>query len=208
MTDAATDLLLIRHAHAEVGPAPGRLCGSFDVPLSAEGRAQLDRLRTRCAALQPPQALYTSPLRRARETADALAEIWQLDAHVADGLGEIDCGLLDGEYIAVIERDYSDLWARNMRQQDEDFSWPQGESYRRFRARVFAGLTHIARAHPAARVAIVTHAGVVAQVMNAIHGLSPAQWSRYRPDLLSVTEIVWDAEAPREVTAFNRRPWR
>ena len=202
-----TRLLLIRHAHVDTGPSPGRLCGSLDLPLSAAGRAQLRALGARLAADEAPDALYTSTLRRAREVAEALTRIWDRDLCLDDAVREIDCGRLDGMPIVEIEREYADLWARNRAQIDDDFTWPDGESYRAFRQRVLDGLGHIAAAHRGQRVAVVTHAGVIAQVLGAIRGRPAAVWELDRPAPLSATEVTWANGAPASVVAFNRRDW-
>jgi broad specificity phosphatase PhoE len=62
-----TDFYFVRHAESAWN-AENRLCGRTDVPLSAAGREQAARLAERFAVLRP-EAIYTSPLRRAVETA-------------------------------------------------------------------------------------------------------------------------------------------
>src|SRR5687767_7038711 len=88
-----TSLLLIRHGHVDTD---SRLCGCDDVPLSEGGRSHLDALVKRCAGRPAPDALYTSPLIRARDVATALGRAWLLHPHVVDDAREIDCGLVEG----------------------------------------------------------------------------------------------------------------
>lgn len=202
-----TTLLLIRHAHVDIGPPPGVLCGWFDAPLSARGHSELERLRMHIAPSPAPDALYTSTLARARETAVAFEGLWRLPARPEDALREINCGSLEGMPLAELERDLPDLAARNRAQQDDEFAWPDGESYRAFRARVLDALRRIAGYHPGGRVAVVTHAGVIAQVMGALRGRPAAVWEKDRPDPLTMTEIAWANGSPEAVLAFNRRHW-
>jgi alpha-ribazole phosphatase/probable phosphoglycerate mutase len=197
-----TTLVLIRHAQPATGPPPGPLCGWLDVPLSAAGWAQLDGLRRRLGRRGPPAALYTSPLRRARQTAGCLSRLWALPARECDALREIHCGVLEGVPIETVRRRHPALWARNLAQQDDAFAWPGGESYRAFRDRVLDAVEAIAGRHRGGAVAIVTHAGVIAQVLGALDGRPAAEWGPFRPDLASVTEVAWDRGAGR-LLRFN-----
>lgn len=183
------------------------LCGWLDLPLSATGRTQLSRLRGGLDLRTRPDALYTSPLTRARETAAALGAAWRLTVHPVDALREIHCGRLEGMRLDELERSHPDLVARNRAQSDEQFAWPDGESYAAFRRRVLDGLKAVAEAHDGRRVAIVTHAGVVAQVMGAIKGRTAAVWDQDRPDPLALTEVAWADGSPESVMAFNRADW-
>jgi broad specificity phosphatase PhoE len=207
MVDNPARLLLIRHAHVDTGMPPGRLCGSLDLPLSRTGWEQIQRVIRRMPAEDAPQALYTSPLTRARETAVALGRLWRLEPHVENALAEIHCGQLEGMPIRRIERQYPEVWAQNLAQNDDRFTWPGGESYRQFRERVIAVLRAIAARHAGRRIAVVTHAGVVAQVMGSIDGRSAAVWELDRPAPLSGTEVTWANGSPQRVLRFNARKW-
>lgn len=167
------------------------MIGRTDAPLSGRGRAEVDRLRDRMRVAPPFVAVYTSPLRRANDTALALAEAGCGPLHVCEGLQEIDCGPLDGLPLDEVERRVPDLWSANQRHDDDRFRWPGGESYREFRCRSLAAIRTIAREHRGERVAVVTHAGVISQLVGALRGLSPARWDLYRPANTALTEIEW-----------------
>lgn len=205
--DETTRLLLIRHAHVDTGPPPGRLCGWLDLPLSPKGRTDLLDLLSRSRSDGIPDALYTSTLTRAREVAAALSRRWNRAVQPETRLREIACGRLEGVPMDDAARAYPELWARNRAQDDDDFAWPDGESYRAFRARVLEGLRRIAAAHRGGRAAVVTHAGVIAQVIGVIEGRRAAQWEPCRPDFLTATEIVWSGREPVDLVAFNERNW-
>ncbi|HXW04349.1 MAG TPA: histidine phosphatase family protein [Vicinamibacterales bacterium] len=206
MEGPPTTILLIRHAHVDTGPEPGLLCGSFDLPVSPTGRRALDALGARPPACRP-DVLYSSSLARARETAEVLASVWHLPCTADDGLREIHCGVLDGRPIAWIKREYPELWSRNQAQLDDEFAWPEGESYRQFRERTLSALRRIARRHQGQRVAVVTHAGVIAQVVGTVLGRPAAVWEEGRPAHLSLSEIVWANGTPRSVVSFNQLSW-
>lgn len=202
-----TRLLLIRHAQADTGAAPGILCGQCDVPLSATGLAQVREMLRRYGGERLADAMYTSPLRRARDTASVLARAWRLPLRIDAGLQEIDCGDLDGHPIVEVEQTHPDLWARNMAQDDETFAWPGGESYRAFRGRVLAAVERITTAHPGSRVALVTHAGVISQLLGVAQGRSAAAWEAGRPRHATVSEMTWDGAGALAVLRFDAAQW-
>jgi broad specificity phosphatase PhoE len=198
-----TTLVLIRHAEVDSG---ARLYGWFDVPLSAAGRRAVDAL-SHCPDRESPVALYTSPLQRAAAVAHRLAALWQRVPVPCDALREIHCGALEGIRLDEFARFYPVLQAQNDAQSDENFTWPGGESYGRFRARVLVGMTQIAAAHSGRRVAVVTHSGVISQVLGALNGRSAARWEMDRPGPLTATEVLWESDGPRAVLTYNVRHW-
>ena len=178
------------------------MCGWLDLPLSPAGERQVAELPHRELARERPVALYTSTLRRARDVAAALGELWDLSPRLLDSVREIHCGEFEGRSIDDLERDERDLMSRNAAQTDDDFTWPGGESYRQLRARAVAALSEIAARHPAQCVAVVTHAGVIAQVLGILKDRPAAAWEPDRPPPLSVTEVIWANGAPSAVVRF------
>lgn len=197
---SSTDLVLIRHAQTAMnGGSPDPvMCGWLDLPLTAIGEQQAAALAHRVEA----EVVYTSPLRRARDTARRCAENAALRAE--PGLREIGCGRLEGVPLRVVERDYPEAWARNAAQIDDDFRWPGGESYAELRRRALASIDAIAARHGAARVAVVTHAGVITQLLGHLRGERPARWAAFRVGNASITEVAW-ARGHGEVRAFDVR---
>lgn len=199
-----TRIVLIRHASIDTG---ARLCGSLDLPLSPAGRREVQALVRRPGRRAAPDALFTSTLSRAREVAVALGRAWALRPEAADWAREIHCGNVEGMPLQQLQRTFPDLWARNEAQTDEMFAWPGGETYAQFRARVLAGLEATAAAHAGKRVAIVTHAGVISQVLGVVRGRPASAWAPDRPHPLTATEIGWQNGAPGAVLTCNDRDW-
>lgn len=189
---AVTTLLLIRHGHTHENSLDGsaRLSGWHDSPLSLLGLRESAFLAEHVRQ-QPAAALYTSTLARTRQTAASLADVWRLRPVAVPELREISCGDLDGLPLVEVEERFPELWHRNTRQDDVDFRWPGGESYREFRQRAVDAMCAVAHKHRGQRVALVTHAGVISQVLGYLHGTSPARWSLWRPRNASVTELRW-----------------
>lgn len=201
----STRLVLIRHGHtaANSGSAVLRMSGWTNFPLSDLGRRQAEALSRRLAAEAPAlSALYASPLQRASDTARAFTGLGEI--RYLEDLREIGCGEVDGWPVSRVQERYPDLWEANRRQDDPDFRWPEGESYRELRDRSLAALGRIAAAHPGQRVAVVTHAGVLCQAIGWLHGTSPAEWSRFRPGNCSFSEVEWAGECGTVLTFDDR----
>ena len=190
----ATSLVFIRHAQAADRDAEGQLllCGQVDLPLTRRGRLQAEQLRQAIAGLRSVDALYTSTLRRAVETSRPLAQQLALKPKRWPSLREISCGVLDGMPVTDVKRTYPELWDANLAQADGDFRWPGGESYDGFRKRVLRAVQQIARTHAGGRVLIVTHAGVISQVLGALTGEPAARWEVFRPAPATLTEVRWE----------------
>ena len=192
-SSAPTTFIFIRHAQAADRDDRGqlRLSGQVDLPLTRRGRRQAKLLRHVAHRLRPVDALYTSTLRRAVETARPLAEALALEVRRWPSLREISCGRLDGQSIADVRTRYPRLWTANLAQADDDFRWPGGESYRSFRRRVLCAVRRIAHAHAGGRVVVVTHAGVISQVLGLLAGEAASRWEPFRPGPASITAVRW-----------------
>ena len=102
-----TKLYLIRHGETEQNKS-GVLMGSTDTPLNDHGRRQAASLRERINALEV-DAIYTSPLQRAVETASLVFGDEQ--PIIADSsLQEFHFGEWEGMHFAEISREYPDVW--------------------------------------------------------------------------------------------------
>lgn len=186
-----TSLLLIRHAETagNLGGADAVMSGCFDLPLTERGLCQARALGARLADEPAPASLYSSPLERARRTAALVAQRVGREVSLVPALREIDCGTVDGWPLRKVQQHYPREWALNNEQSDPDFRWPGGESYREFRERILGGLSAIIERHPSERVMVVTHAGVVSQILGARSGVSAARWGCFRPRNTSITEL-------------------
>jgi broad specificity phosphatase PhoE len=181
------------------------LSGRTDVPLSPRGWVELQQLELHFRGSPPFETIYSSPLRRAAETAMVLEKAGLGPIQMCPGLQEIDCGMLDGMPLDVVKRSYPELWKTNQQQLDGEFRWPGGESYREFRCRCLTALRTLTRKHPRGRIAVVTHAGVISQLIGFLTDTSPAQWERYRTDNAALTELDWERGHGRVVRFNDRR---
>ena len=200
----STRILLIRHAVIDTA---SRLCGSYDVPLSDAGRQQLQSLGRKHPSRPAPDALYASSLTRARAVGAELGRVWKLEPQIVEWAREIHCGDVEGMPLAELQRRFPAVWARNQEQCDDTFAWPGGETYAEFRARILAGIKATAVAHPGRRVAVVTHAGVISQIVGSILRRPPAVWAADRPEPFTATEITCENGAPAAVLTYNEANW-
>lgn len=169
----ATTLYLIRHAQAQAGavsPDP------LDPPLTVIGRHQAERLAARLAD-EGFDALYSSPMLRALETAWPLAERTGLAIREDADLREVDFAPDPDDRDRLLrwrEGFYETLEATRLGL-PRHFRWdalPFTESSEAFRGRVLRSLDGIVRAHPGGRVAVVCHAGVINAYTAHVLGLT------------------------------------
>ena len=161
-----TTFLLLRHGETQWN-AEGRLQGWRDSPLTAVGLSQAEALPARLAG-EGIAALVASDLGRARETAAPIAARLGLAVVPDPGLRERCYGILEGKTWAEIERVHTEAYMR-LNARDQDFAVPEGETGLRFRDRVLAAFDRLAAIHGEARVAVVTHGGVLGIVYRYAH---------------------------------------
>jgi broad specificity phosphatase PhoE len=193
----ATTLLLVRHAetHDNVNL---RLSGWTDTDLTERGEAQVSLLADHFNRQHGHvDALYASPLTRARRTAEAIGGLTGHTPVLDEDLREMFFGELDGRPFEELREAYAHLLAADEDGDLEDFVWPSGESRSGFTSRVLRVTNRIAKRHPNQLVGIVTHGGVIATLMTILHDESPANWRKWVVPNASLTEVLWDAHSQR-----------
>ncbi len=153
-----TELLLVRHAETEWN-REGRWQGHADPPLNETGRAQAHALAEILTGEQV-DAIYTSDLRRAAETAEILGAALDRPVTLDSDLREIDVGSWSGLTRAEVAERYPD-WETH-----------DGESTDELQARVIAAVRRIAERHPDGHVLIVTHGGSIRSLERHYNGAS------------------------------------
>jgi broad specificity phosphatase PhoE len=147
-----TTILLARHGETEWNRS-GRWQGWADPPLNDTGRAQARRLAEQLRTV-PFDAVYSSDLRRAHETAEIVAEPHGVPVVTEPGLREIDIGAWSG------------LTKQEIEKQFPHGERPDGETRAEHSERVLAAVERIARANAGHRILLLTHGGT----MRALHG--------------------------------------
>jgi len=154
------EFLVLRHG-ASAGDHEGRHEGRYDVPLTDHGRAQAHRAAAWISAHLPPSALYTSPLRRAAETAEILAQYVGLPVRYDDDLMEFDNGALAGlTYAEAAARYPAPIGGYKPHE-----PVPDGECDITFRARAELVWSRLSiAAAEGERIGIVAHGGIISRL--------------------------------------------
>lgn len=169
-------IFLIRHGLPDF-PEGKRMClGRTDLPLSREGRAQAEQM---AAGLPPVTAVFSSPLSRAVQTAQAIRP----DVTVLEGLRELDAGDWDGLTFEQIRTRYPELFAA--RGNNPHLPLPNAEEAAAGLER-FSSAMDEAAAKAAGDFAVVAHGGVIGLFLQA---LGPP---RRKPAYTEVISLLWD----------------
>lgn len=151
-----TDIILIRHGETEWN-AQGRIQGHLPVPLNTRGAAQAEAVAVHLRDV-PFDAIYSSDLLRARQTADLIAEVSGHAIRDDERLREWDLGILSGMLRVEADRDHPQA-ARIYREYLVDEAIPGGESIRQRFERVTGAVCDIAARHRRDTVVVVSHGG-------------------------------------------------
>jgi len=197
-----TDLILIRHGQTPTNVA-GRWEGWGDSSLTPRGEAQAAAVADRLAGEEEPiAALYTSPLRRAQQTAAAIGIALGLDPIPVDDLREINFGEADGTSVEEMETTRPALYARWKDRSDMMFQWPGGERRIDFYRRLARACDDILARHPQETVAVVTHGGALRACLAHLLSEQMSAWWRYALDNCGVSRVRVDG-SQRELLTLN-----
>lgn len=183
-----TQLILVRHGETEANVSQV-WHGALDAPLTERGRWQVSATASRVAQLQecsPVSAFYVSPQPRAQSTAAAIAAAIGREPTVEHDLREFDLGDWEGRSFQDLH-DVEDLWGKW--RVDPKFAPPNGESPHLFNLRAVGAVGMLARAHPNQTVLIVTHGGVICNVLASWLGAGPADWRNWEPHNCAITVL-------------------
>lgn len=191
------ELLLIRHAHPERVELDE---GVADPALTARGHHQARRLADHLAG-SDVAAVFSSPARRARETAAPVGEALGLEVQVEEGLVEFDWG---GTYYVPVE----DLREEGDERWDALLAgrWgPEGDlDPHTFQGRVVATIETIARRHPSDRVALISHGGVVNVYFGHVLGLEFPLF--FEPHYTSISRALFHRDGHHQLVSLNETP--
>jgi probable phosphoglycerate mutase len=185
----ATTVLLVRHGESQ--PAhPDRPFalrdGHGDPPLDPVGVEQARLLGARLAD-EPVDAIYVTSLVRTHETAAPLAQHLGLTPIEEPDLREVFLGDWEGGEFRVRAAAGDPIFARIWSEERWDVI-PNAEKQELFEQRVWNGFTRIVAAHPDQRVVVVSHGGVIGQLLHHITGARRFAFSG--ADNASISEVV------------------
>jgi len=185
-----TTILLARHGETDWN-REGRFQGWADPPLNATGRAQAVDLSVQLMA-EELAAVYSSPLRRAYETAEVVAASRGLEPVTVDALREVDVGSWSGLSRAEIEQRFPEQYARWL---DYGRGWEDGETYEQMVDRVVEALQELADGRDGERILAVTHGGPMRAASAFADRVSYAEARRRSPVVGNTAVLEFAVEA-------------
>jgi len=190
--------VLVRHGATE-HTGERRLSGRNDLALDAAEQAQAAEIAAR--SFGDIDALLSSPLRRARETADAIAATLAVPVSVDDSFAEVDFGAFEGMTFAEARAafpDEFDAWVGS-----PEVAPPGGESFATLARRVRRGRDAIVAKHPDAAVLVVTHVSPIKMLVRAALDAPLAGIFHMHLDIASVSTLDYLGDGSATLRLFN-----
>lgn len=164
-----THFILIRHGQTEWNRGAERFRGHADLPLNQTGLAQAQKIATRLAG-EKISALYSSPLQRALQTAQPLADAQHLEIQRHDGLLDINFGALEGMTVEEAKQAFPEVIEKWLTAPGR-VKFPKGDSFKTMRTRIENMLDELAAKHSGETVALVSHKVVCGAMLCFVLGL-------------------------------------
>jgi broad specificity phosphatase PhoE len=171
-----TQIILARHGETDWN-RESRFQGHADPPLNGLGRQQAAELAEALAG-EELAAVYSSPLRRALETAQVIAARHGLEAVPVEALREVHVGSWQGLTRDEIEQRFPEQFQRWL---DYGQGWDDGETYDEMGKRAIAALQELAARNDGNRIVAVTHGGPIRAALARAGGISHTEARRRGP---------------------------
>ena len=193
---AATVVLLVRHGQTPTTGKvlPGRARG---LHLADAGVAQAEAVALRIAELKQVDALYTSPLERARETAAPIAKARGLKVRIDKSLLECDFGDWTGAELRKLAK--LPEWS-TVQRFPSGFRFPNGESFADMQHRIVTGIDRLRAEHPGGTIVCVSHADPIKALVAHAMGTHLDLFQRIVISTCSVTAIAYSPGGPAVLT--------
>jgi broad specificity phosphatase PhoE len=192
-----TRIILVRHGETNWNREMRIQGGSSDCPLNERGRQQAESLALRLKEHQI-EAIYSSPLRRALETVEAIAGGHKLDIVVEPSLREIEAGKLEGVTTAELGKRFSQV----LIQDGVTSRIPGGESLAELQQRSWGVIQRLSQQHNAGELVVVSHYFAILSIVCSVLMLPLDNITRLRLSTGSISVISLDDRAAR-LELFN-----
>jgi len=158
--------------------------GTKDVPLDAVGREEALMVGERLKG-EGLRAVYSSPLSRAKETAEAIARFYNLEVRVLPGFNDLNFGEWEGLSLAAVKKQFPDLYQQWL-QAPHQVVFPSGEGLDAVRFRAIKVVEEIIERHPQETVVLVSHRVVLKVLICALLGLDNSHFWNIGQDTAAV----------------------
>src|SRR3954471_12801732 len=195
-TPQPTLILLVRHGQTPTTGKllPGRAPG---LHLADTGHAQAQAAAERISALKQVDAVYASPLERARETAAPIGKILGQKVLIDKGLLECEFGDWTGAELKNLMK--LPEWT-TVQRSPSTFRFPNGESFTEMQARIVGAIGRICRAHPGGTVVCVSHADPIKAAVAHAMGTHIDLFQRIVISTCSISAVAYSTMGPIVLT--------
>jgi broad specificity phosphatase PhoE len=180
-----TTLILVRHGQTAWNEDE-RFRGRTDLPLDETGLQQVEAAAHRIAAEYRPVAVFSSPLRRAMQTAEVIARSAGLSVQSHPGLIDLDYGEFAGLSPVEAETRFPGLY-RTWLSAPHVVRFPGGESLSSVRERTTDLVHQVMERYPGQQVVLVSHQAVCRVLLCSLLGVHNGYISRFRVDTASIS---------------------
>ena len=192
----STLILMVRHGQTPTTGKvlPGRAAG---LHLAEAGVQQAHAVAERIAELPRVDAIYASPLERARETAAPIGKALQQRVKINKGLLECDFGDWTGEQLSTLMK--KSEWS-TVQRAPSSFRFPNGESFTEMQTRMVTTLDNIRQEHPGGVVVCVSHADPIKAAVAHAMGTHLDLFQRIVIGTCSVSAVAYSGHGPIVLT--------
>jgi probable phosphoglycerate mutase len=203
-TEVPTMIHLVRHGETILTPTRKFSgIGALDPELTEDGVAQAERVAAEVAKLKP-EVLISSPLKRTRQTADAIARATGLEVIEDTDWYELSFGTWDGKSIEEVKAETPDdyqAWLNSTA-----YAPGGGESYDEASVRIEEALEKLVAEYPGKKVIVVTHNGVIKTAIKLAMGAPAEAVFHVDATPCSISSIsIWPSDGLRAVRSVNER---
>jgi probable phosphoglycerate mutase len=187
----ATRLIVIRHGETAWN-VDTRIQGHTDIALNKTGLQQAARVAD-ALRHETIDAIYSSDLQRAWQTASAVAHVTQAPLRAENGLRERNFGGFEGKTYAELEAEFPQDSLR-WRHRDPDWAPPEGESLTNMRERITTTASRLAEQHLGGQIVLVAHGGVLDQLYRLATGQGVQASRTWQLGNAAINRLLWTPE--------------
>lgn len=171
--------------------------GRTDTPLTELGQHQARRLGEHFHHYMKPDAIYSSPLQRAKNTAESIASRFNLSVNLDPRLMEFDLGDWEGRTFDSL-KESGDIVQQLI--QNSDFTAPNGESQNMVKKRVVEAIEEIYGLHKGQNIIVVAHGVTLGIALSHYIDNDTTNWFKYHKDNTSFSELCLNT---KKLLSFN-----
>lgn len=195
-----TRIILVRHGESE-GNERGLFRGRTDFPLTERGRTQARELAQALTG-KDIRAVYTSPLIRARETAELIASACDAPMEERQGFTNMALGAWEGHPKTEIAQENPEEWSLWLNN-PERLHLANAESFSQVQRRAFSNIQNLIRIHEGETFVIVSHRTILKPLVAACLGISEPYFWRLHFDMASYSTLIHETMRGYTLTLLN-----